>query len=190
MSLKQLLELEPDDIMKMKRPQLAKIVSRLATAANKRYKRLEPKPELHTPVFNGVKRSGGAFGTKKKNLNQLRVEYTRVSAFLRNPQSTVKGAQKAYKELTERIGGNLRPSEMKELWEIFHQVQELEPHFLSQNYESVFPFIRSQIVEKRGKPFDTDEIVKNAVDLIKEKYEEKQENEKRIDMGEFFDPQE
>jgi len=182
MTIKDILNLDVADIMKMNKVELKKTVSKLASAANKRYKRMG-ETEFLTAAYYGVKRSGGKFSVAKKNLNDLRAEYTRVTSFLKNKQSTLRAAKKSYAEMSERLGGNLTPSEYKDLWEAYHLLEEAEPNFLKiDGSDRIQQFLRDIILQGDR---DVDSLVAKGKAEIKRLYEETK-NDKEFDMGEFF----
>jgi len=184
MNLNDMLNLDVDKLMKLSRSDLSKIVTKISSAANKRLKRLEEQ-EIKNPVYLGIQRSGGKFSVKGKNLNSLRAEYTRVSAFMRNNTSTLKGAKEQYKKFQARFGSPLSPRQMNDLYSTYRKLEELEPAFLKTKYgsENMMTFLHDKIVSKKGNP---DEILQSALDEIKRNYEV-HANDGEIDMGEFFE---
>ena len=90
-----------EELNAMDRPTLAKAVSRLASAANKRLKRFEGS-ELESPATKSVEKSGGKFGTRGKTLNQLRSEFIRAKNFLGNKTSTIKGYKQFKKDFFDK----------------------------------------------------------------------------------------
>ena len=96
-SADELTNLSATQIKQYDRRNLAKIVTKLASAANKRVKRLEGSG-YNTPALRQASK-GKHFGSKDKNLKQLRSEYKRVSGFLKSETSTVKG----YKSFLNRL---------------------------------------------------------------------------------------
>jgi hypothetical protein len=182
MTIKEILGLEPEQLMKMNRKELATVTSLLSRGANKRMQRLEAK-ELDTPALQGLERSGGRFSTRGKNLNELRSEFYRVSHFLNARTSTITGAKKVHKEVEERIGGALTPSQMKDFWGTYRKLKEMEPASL-QDYGSdqVQQFLRKEFVESG---FDSDTTIESAQEELNQAYEEREEE--TYDMGEFFE---
>lgn len=181
MKIKDILKLEPEQLMRMNRKELATVTSLLSRGANKRMQRLEAK-ELDTPALQGLQRSGGRFTTKGKNLNELRSEFYRVSHFLNARTSTIKGAKKVHKEVEERIGGSLTPSQMKNFWSTYRKLKELEPSALKDYGSSQMQqYMRNEFVETG---FDTDTLLEVAQEQINQEYEERESE--LYDMGEFF----
>lgn len=111
-SIDKLTSLGATEIKGYDRDNLARIVTKLNSAANKRLARLE-KEGYSTPAMRSAKvNRGERFSVKGKNLKQLRGEYIRVSNFLKAETSTVKGykkflkrMKKAFNERGVKIGG-------------------------------------------------------------------------------------
>lgn len=182
MTIKEALSLEPEQIMKLKKDELKKVVSTMASAANKRIKNLN-KNNLSTPSLDSVNRSGGKFTTRNKNINQLRSEYSRVSAFLNAKTSTVKGAKKVIKDIEKRIGGHLKPHEMKNLWEAYRRIEELDPNFLKMYGSSQMQqYLRDEIVSGNN---EISELINKGVMAINKNYEDQAVN--YDEMDEFFE---
>ena len=90
-SAMQLAHLSATQIKGYDRQNLARIVTKLNSAANKRVTRLE-KAGYNTPAMRAAKvDKGQRFSVAGKNLKQLRAEYIRVSNFLKSETSTKKG---------------------------------------------------------------------------------------------------
>lgn len=195
-TVKQILNLEPDELMKMKRSELAEVTSLLSRAANKRIKRLEAK-DIDTPALQGYERSGGKFGTRGKNLNELRSEFYRVSHFLNAKTSTITGAKQVHKEVVDRLTAdltteerekyNLTTDQLKDFWEGYRKLQEVEPAQLKE-YGS------AQMQEYLRKQFDDigvqtdediDEMIQRGLEKLDIEYEEREDEV--YDMGEFFE---
>ena len=111
-SIDKLTSIGATEIKGYDRDNLARIVTKLNSAANKRLARLE-KEGYSTPAMRSAKvNRGERFSVKGKNLKQLRGEYIRVSNFLKAETSTVKGykkflkrMKKAFNEQGVKIGG-------------------------------------------------------------------------------------
>ena len=93
-SVKELAHLPASEIKKYDRDNMARIVTKLNSAANKRLKRLKAEG-YNTPAMRSAKvDKGQKFSVAGKNLKQLRAEYIRVSNFLKADTSTKKGYKK------------------------------------------------------------------------------------------------
>lgn len=88
-----ILELTPDELMKMSRADMARNISKLASASNKRIKRLE-ESGVYSPSVEYVKRHGGKFSVAGKTKNQLLTEFLRLQEFMESKTSTISGVKK------------------------------------------------------------------------------------------------
>ena len=103
MKISDILSMKPAEIRRMTRSELARRVSQLASAANKRLKRLAAAGLTNTPAYNYVERSGGKFSVAGKDIQELQNEYLRAKQFL-SPEtqtSTVRGARQAEKRVRQ-----------------------------------------------------------------------------------------
>lgn len=101
-TVQDVLESDLLDFMSWGKPQLREAVSKLASAANKRLKRLQ-SAGLQSPALYEVAQSGGKFSTRNKTEGELRTEFLRAQQFLENPYSTVKEARQVMKETERRL---------------------------------------------------------------------------------------
>lgn len=76
---------------------LRQIVTRLASAANKRLRRAE-QASLDSPAVKEALESGGKFTAKGKGLEGLKAEFVRLKTFLQDKTSTIKGWQAEQKQ--------------------------------------------------------------------------------------------
>lgn len=99
---------------KMERPELAKEVSILASAANKRIKRLQ-QAGYNTPALRYTMEHGGKFSVKGKSHDELLEEIKRAKGFLAAKTSTVSGAKKSIKTIDIAIKKTQLTKEQREL---------------------------------------------------------------------------
>ena len=143
-----LLKLTPEDINKMTFNELRKSVSILASAANKRLKRLATSGvgQMSPAYIMAQKRAytgiaGGKFGVAGKDINQLRNEYAAIRAYMSQKTSTVKGFKQVRKKLYKRIGGSFESAPdpvaaEREFWATYRKLEELHPELASMRYGS------------------------------------------------------
>lgn len=191
-SIDKLTNLSATQIKQYDRKNLAKIVTKLSSAANKRVKRLE-KSGYNTPALRQSYR-GEHFGSKGKNLKQLRSEYKRVSSFLKSETSTVKGYKaflnrlsKKFNEKGVKVGGGTT-EEMQDFIDketrIYDWLKERNPYIDESMYKySVMPKLSEYI--NHGNLSES-AIKKRMQKYIKEEYKKIQES-RNIDTSQFFD---
>lgn len=191
-SADKLTNLSATQIKQYDRNNLAKIVTKLASAANKRVKRLEGSG-YNTPALRQASK-GGHFGTKGKNLKQLRSEYKRVSGFLKSETSTVKGYKSFLNRLSKKFeekGVKVGSGTIKETQDfidketrIYDWLKERNPFIEESIYKySVMPKLSEYI--NQGNLSES-AIKRRMQKYIKEEYKKIQES-RNIDTSQFFD---
>lgn len=126
-TIKQLLNLSIGDISKLSRRELALVVSQLASAANKRLRRLENTPmgTESIPYKNAMK--VGKFSVAGKNQGKLQNEFKRVSEFLKTKTSTVSGWKAEKTRVYRRIGGGFDSEDAeKAFWRAYRDIAKSE----------------------------------------------------------------
>lgn len=85
--------------------ELKKEVSRMASLANKRLRRLERNDLTNLPAYRAWEKNGSiAFSVKGKDYNQLQSEYWRLKNFIDDRTSMVKSANAYLREIAENTG--------------------------------------------------------------------------------------
>lgn len=80
-------------------------VSRKASMANKRLKRLEQKGLTSSPAYKQWFESGGQkFSVKGKSYNELQAELARVNHFINAKTSTIRGVNNTLREIAKTTG--------------------------------------------------------------------------------------
>ena len=130
LSINDILSMDWTNIQKLNRRDLSQLTSRLASAGNKRLRRLEKAGLNETPAYTAIKRSGGDFSVKSKTINELRSEFSRVRTFLdpSTKTSTVRGAEKVENSFRKRLGleegENMTENQRKKFWEGYRIFEE------------------------------------------------------------------
>lgn len=193
-SAMQLAHLSATQIKGYDRQNLAKIVTKLNSAANKRVVRLE-KAGYNTPAMRAAKvDKGQRFSVAGKNLKQLRAEYIRVSGFLKADTSTKKGykgflkkIQKSFSDKGVKIGGkggtdtqNFIQKETK----IYDWLKEKSPIIEESGYKYEAMKMISEYVSQGN--LSESSIKRRMAKWVKEVYEDEQ-RKRNIDTSNFFD---
>ena len=193
-SVNQLVHLSATQIKGYDRQNLARIVTKLNSAANKRVTRLE-KAGYNTPAMRAAKvDKGQRFSVAGKNLKQLRAEYIRVSGFLKSDTSTKKGykgflkkIQKAFSDKGVKIGGkgvtNTQDFIQKET-KIYDWLKEKSPIIEESGYKYEAMKMISEYVSQGN--LSESSIKRRMAKWVKEVYEEEQ-RKRNIDTSNFFD---
>lgn len=110
--------------------ELKKEVSRMASMANKRLKRLERNNLTLLPAYREWEQHGSIkFSVRDKNYNQLQSEYWRLKHFLDDRTSTVRQANKFLREMAENTGIKYRgledlKSKSKQFFELAEKIKQ------------------------------------------------------------------
>ena len=193
-SIDQLVHLSASEIKGYDRDNLARIVTKLDSAANKRIARLE-KAGYNTPAMRAAKVDNGQrFSVKGKNLKQLRAQYIQVSNFLKSETSTKKGyksflkkMKKSFSDKGVKIGGGTDKDAqdfIQKETKIYDWLKERNPIIEESGYKYEAMKIISEYVNQDN--LSESAIKKRMTKWIKKTYEEEQK-QKYIDTSNFFD---
>lgn len=193
-SVNDLIHLSATQIKGYDRQNLARIVTKLDSAANKRLVRLE-KAGYNTPAMRAAKvDKGERFSVAGRNLKELRAAYIRVSNFLKSDTSTKKGyksflkeMQKAFADKGVKIGGGWDKATqdfIQKETKIFDWLKERNPIIEESGYKYEAMKIISEYVNQDN--LSDSAIKKRMTKWIKKTYEEEQRR-KYIDTSNFFD---
>ena len=193
-SVNDLVHLSATQIKGYDRQNLARIVTKLNSAANKRVTRLE-KAGYNTPAMRAAKvDKGRRFSVAGKNLKQLRAEYIRVSNFLKADTSNKKGykgflkkIQKAFSDKGVKIGGKGGTDTQDFIQmetKIYDWLKEKSPIIEESGYKYEAMKMISEYVS-RGNLSES-AIRRLMSKWIREVYEEEQ-RKRNIDTSNFFD---
>lgn len=119
-------------VMSMSRRELAQATSVLTQASNKRLARMQ-KQGITTPATEYIKKHGGRFLTKGKDVNELREEFQRAKGFLESETSTIKGYRAWESKIAETLKTNagidynaLTEREKRKFWQAYSKLEELD----------------------------------------------------------------
>lgn len=134
---------------------LKKEVSRMASMANKRLKRLEKNELTQLPSYKAWEENGSVrFSVKGKTHQQLQSEYWRLKNFLDAKTSTVRGANSFLKEMAKNTGikynglADLK-TKSKKFFELADKIKQYyknaEKTALALDYQKIWQQINEQI---------------------------------------------
>lgn len=166
--------------------QQREIVSRLGSAANKRFRNLESK-DIATPATIFLEQSGGKISVKGKTGEELKQELFRAKQFLKSSLSTVKGykkLQKAIKEEIERSGKVYKESKsLGQAIAYYDTLVDIDPTLRAKKDKyKVQEFIAELIDEGKNE----EQILKEVSDYLNEGYLQTQKdyNATNVSFGE------
>ena len=133
-SIKDIMDISIDEFSHLSKTELRQAVSRLADAANKRLKRLE-KSDVASPAYREATEGGNKFSTRGKSEIELQIEFRRVSNFLQDKTSTIKGSraymEEARQNLKDTFGIDINKSDFAELISDYKRIIDESPDFQS-----------------------------------------------------------
>lgn len=130
--LSSILDMSLEKVMSMSRRDLAKTVSTLASAGNKRLVRFQKK-NITTPATEYIRKHGGKFSVAGKNVFELREEFQRVKSFLESETATVKGYRTWENKIADTLKQNagidynsLTELQKRKFWKVYSKLEELD----------------------------------------------------------------
>ena len=178
-SIKETLDLPLSRIMSMSKNELRIEVQRLSMESNKRLAYFK-KRGISTPATAYIKKHGGKFTSKNKDLTQLREEFQRAKGFLESETGNIKG----YREWETRVANTLMENtgidynsltelQKRKFWNAYAKLEELDQaNIYGANYRGSVKQIYKQV--KGGATYDQLEAFVN--DLHKTLYEKQSKN--------------
>lgn len=182
--------------------ELKKEVSRMASMANKRIKRLEKNELTDLPAYKSWEENGSIrFSVAGKDYNELQAEYWRLKNFIDNKTSLVRQANKFLREMAENTGikynglADLK-SKTKQFFELADKIKEYyklaEESALALDYQKIWEQINVQLkqgVIEIGEEQDTEQVLQRFIaELDKvQPVEDKQEGfKKEMEQWDFI----
>ena len=183
-STNQLIKLSGTQLNKLSRKELAQVVSRLDSTANKRLRRFEKK-DTTSPATEYVKRTGGKFSVKGKNIESLKKEYLRVKGFLEAETSTITGAKKVRKNVINKLkefGIDIKENQYDKFFKVYERLKEVDRTVSDK-------LLKYNVFEEIGNVIDNpniDDIVNEMQKRIDEIYQQSI-GEDAYDLSKFFE---
>ena len=159
-SINELLNMSSRDVAKLSRRELARVVSQLASAGNKRLRRLETTPMGTESRPYKTAMEAGKVSVAGKNQGQLQNEFKRVSEFLKSKTSTVSGWKAEKAKVYKRIGGKFDSADAeKAFWRAYRGIAKSEKA-LHKSYGSTETqrYLRNE--QNNAKQLTQDEITR------------------------------
>lgn len=157
-------------------------ISRKASMANKRIKRLEKNKLTNTPAYRKYVESGGhKFSVAGKDYNELQKELKRVDSFVDAETSTVRGTNKVLKEIANNT--DIKWKNINDLYNrvdsFFDVADKVEQYMKSTNdagaaigYQKIWQAINEYTENEHDilleSAEDVEDIIPTLVELTKE----------------------
>ncbi len=174
LTVKDILNMSTRQINALDAKDLARVSSRLVSAANKRMRRLE-KAGIESPAYRNAQRGGGAFSIKGKDEVAIKNEFVRMKTFMEGKTSTVRGAKQAQKKMVDefkKVGVEMEEENVDRVMKIYDRLKEIDPSVSLKQFKYAIQDSVSKYVEQDMT--DT-EIMEKMQERIAELYEENQE---------------
>ena len=161
-----------DEFLSLSEKELRQATQRLASAANKRIKRLESS-KVVSPALIEVNESGGKFSTKNKDELSLQVEFRRITNFLQSQSSTVTGSKNLEKEARRTLqsvyGININLNDFRELINNYKKMMEESPDYQSRRLR--YKILKEFNVDLADNQMTTKEISDSVVSVLTRYYQ-------------------
>lgn len=189
---KRWLEVALSDFKQFTIKEMKAEVSKRASAANKRIKRIEGAG-IGSSAVTAVMNNGGKFSVAGKNtMNELYKEYRRVSNFLNMDNSTLGGARKEVKRISERIGFNPTKKQLQTIFKAYHKAVKYSPakvqaygsDRLIQLYGQYMEDLSDELLD--GTDFDFEAYWERALAPLEEAYNERMDRLAESLSGDIF----
>jgi hypothetical protein len=187
-----LLNMELYTFNTMTKSELKLVVSRLASAANKRMRRME-KSGKTTAAYEAATKSGGDFSVKGKDLNALRVEYVRAKAFLTDPHgslvktSTSEGEARVSKHTRELLEAHgIKSDDSDKITDIFRVLERIK----KKDRKYANNQMKYRVLQEASMLVDEGKTVNEAYDALEKEldqlYEEEIEKSETVSPSDFY----
>lgn len=186
-SISYLQNLTNRQLTNLTRNELAKVVSKLASAANKRTKRLIQSGVPSPALIGRVERGKVKFSVKGKNVDELKKEYLEVKSYLSSETSTVKGARKVMNTVIDTLknkkGIEITENQYKDFFKIYERVKEVDPYISSQSMKyKVF-----EAISNKMDYANPDDVIDSVIDDLENLYEQSMKESDDYDLSRFFE---
>jgi len=183
-SVTELLDMNPD---KMSADVLRQVVSRIASAGNKRLKRLD-QAGVKSRAADVVKESGGKFSVKGKTEDELRAEFMREKNFFERKTSSLRGIKQIQKETAKTLESrgvtNIDRDKIGETFALYDRLKEIDPSIIAKNLKYGVINAISELPDN----MDIEEKILAMQEQLADLYEEYDEIYAEFDgLSEFFD---
>lgn len=172
MGIKDILGYDWETVSHMKRSELAKVTSQLASAANKRLKRFEIAGEV-SPAYRQAEKAG-KFSVAGKNLNQLRAEFVRARDYLQSETSSLRQWSVVKNETVktlEGMGVSIPKEDVAEVMRLYGRVKSEFPDLVQ---SEIYAPVVQGIYDQMQDGVDPDQIVDDARQMMIQGYEQRE----------------
>ena len=183
-STEELLKINPD---KLSAADLRQVVSRIASAGNKRLKRLE-KSGLSSRAADSIQESGGKFSVKGKTEAELKSEFMREKDFFERKTSSIKGIREIQREtvktLEQRGVTSVSKDKIGETFALYDKLKERDPSVANKNMK----YAVINAIAELPDSMDAEEKILAMQEQLNDLYEEQEDLYDEFDsISDFFE---
>lgn len=184
-TIKDIMSMPISELQNFTPTQQREIVSRLASAANKRIRSLEKK-NIETPALINIKMDGGKISVKGKSGDALLSEFYKARSFLRSPTSTLtgwkkvtKGIEKAFNEMKDIYlpGTDIKYNNamMGNAFALYDILSKTDPLLMQGRDKYKIASKIAEFMYSGSTVRNYDEVIDMTLSYLKTQYEQEQE---------------
>lgn len=155
-------------------------ISRKASLANKRLKRLEEKGLTSSPAYKQWLESGGQkFSVKGKSYNELQAELARVNHFIDAKTSTIRGVNRVLQDIAQTTGIETKDIAkiQKHATKFFELTNKIEEYLRNTEdsasaigyrkiFETVSNYVKQEKIDLGKSKQDIDSIMPDLIEMM------------------------
>ena len=182
LSVQDIINMDIDKFNNLNEKDLRKVVGRLVSAGNKRLRSFEKAGESSPATRYIMKKSGGVFSTliknddgttRKRNLDELRAEFTRAKNFMTSKTGNRKGWEIVKQKTIETLetkGITFTKEQFDRFWETYQDLKELDKSVAMKGMKyTTLTDIADRIKDETLEPEEIAIQMKKELDTIYEK---------------------
>lgn len=170
--MQDIMKMGIDEFSHLSKTELRQAVSRLADAANKRLKRLS-KSDVVSPAYMEAMDNGNKFSTRGKSEIELQIEFRRVSNFLQDKTSTIKGSreymEETRKNLKDAFGIDINKADFAKLIADYGKIINESPDFQSRALR--YKALKNFNIGLANNQMTTNELSDDVVSILNRYYQ-------------------
>lgn len=153
-----------------------KEVSRLASIANKRVKRLENNDLTDSPAYQKLVENGvPKFGVRGKSWNEVQKEFSRLNRFLNSETSTIRGINNNLKTMASNTGIKYKnmvdlKSKASKFFELSSKVEQylrtVEDMASAIGYHKIWEVINEYVKDEKINLSESDKSIDEMVSMV------------------------
>lgn len=172
-----IVDMTPEQFNKLSKQELRGYTQILASAGNKRIKRMQEAGQSSKSMEAVLQR--GKFSTAGKSQSELRAEFMRAKRYLESKTGSLAGAKKVQRETINTLhekGINVSSEQYGEFWRIYEELKKNDPTVAN---KGMMYAVLERIAEYQRDHMESHEILENMQADLQGIYE----NQKELQNG-------